>query len=369
VSEAIRFLHALAQALATMALYSPGHPAARRSVEGAWEALSALLALEAHPAFLFLGGAPVFAGRALHELADWPWSGRLADVAVQRIDFDRTLSAKNLEAFLDVLQSRLAGGEERGEVHLPGVSFGPVVVETAVTEDEVLPDATPTDDGTVVYVDLTDEIEAMRHVFAEARAGRVARPEVDAVARLLLGLLEEHALPMAESAQGSSPPVDAINTALLTMVAAMRVGVEGEDLHRLAVAALWHDIGVARLPFDLATKSALTAEERAIVETHTTRGATLLLEHGGHALALPSLVACEHHLRPDGTGYPTRRFGHAAHWVSSLVGVAAAYVAVRADRPYRASWSAERAMRYVESGAGTVFEADAARMVLDVLRA
>ncbi len=367
MSEAIRFLHALAQALATMSLYSPGHPAARRSVDGAWQVLSALLALDAHPAFLFLGGAPVYGGRALHELADWPWSGRLAEVAVQRLDVDRGLTAETFEALLDNLQTRLMGGDDRGEVHLIGASFGPVVVEAATAEDGGEPEEEDADQGKMVFIDLTDEVEAMRHVFAEAKAGRVARPEVDAVARLLVGALKGHVFPMAESPDGASPALQAVNTALVTIAAGARAGLEDEDLHRLAVAALWHDIGVARLPFDLATKSSLTAAERAIVETHTTRGATLLLEEGGQALALASIVACEHHLRPDGTGYPTRRFGHAAHWVSSLVGVAAAYVAVRADRPYRAQWSPERSLRYIESGAGTVFDSDAAAMVLGLL--
>jgi hypothetical protein len=155
MSEAIRFLHALAQALATMALYSPGHPAARRGIETAWQALTALLAREAHPAF------------------DWPWSPRLADVAVQRLDFDRTITAEVFEALLDKLQLRLSGGDDVGEVHLLGVSYGPVVVEEAF--EDVVPEesAEPEDAATrMVAMDLSDELDAMRYVLAEARKGR-----------------------------------------------------------------------------------------------------------------------------------------------------------------------------------------------------
>lgn len=368
MSEAIRFLHALAQALATMALYSPGHPAARRGIEGAWQALTALLAREPHPAFLFLGSAPIYGGRALHELADWPWSARLADVAVQRLDFDRTITAEVFESLLDKLQLRLGGGGDAGEVHLLGVSYGPVVVEEAPDEGAAEPVAEPVDEGRrVIAVDLSDELDAMRFVLAEARAGRVARAEVEAVARLLVALLSDHALAHADATDQGDPAVQAVNTALLALAAGMQAGLGADDLHALAVAALWHDIGVMRLPFDLASKSSLSPAERGVMEGHTVLGASLLLAHGGRTLRLAASVAFEHHLRPDGTGYPARRFGQPAHWASSLIGVAAAYLAVRTARPYRAAWTEERALGYLKSGGGTVFEAEAARLVAEVV--
>ena len=66
MSDAIRFLHALAQALSAISLYSPGHPAAAKALEAAWQALQVLLKRDARPTFFFLGGAPVYSGRALH---------------------------------------------------------------------------------------------------------------------------------------------------------------------------------------------------------------------------------------------------------------------------------------------------------------
>lgn len=368
MSEAIRFLPALAQPLATRPLYSPGHPAARRGIDTAWQALTALLEREAHPAFLFLGSAPIYGGRALHELADWPWSARLADVAVQRLDFDRSITAEVFEALLDKLQVRLSGGEDIGEVHLLGVSYGPVVVEEAFDDGE--PDAIvePEDEGAhVVAMDLHDEIDAMRFVLAEAGSGRVARAEVEAVARLLVALMAHHALPQADATDRGDPAVHAVNTALLALAAGVKAGLGADGLLDLAVAALWHDIGEMRLPFDLASKTSLSESERGIVEGHTVLGASLLLSQGGRTLRLAASVAFEHHLRPDGTGYPSRRLPQPPHWASSLIGVAAAYVAVRAARPYRAAWSPERALAYLRAGEGTVFEPGAAQLIADLI--
>jgi putative two-component system response regulator len=160
-----------------------------------------------------------------------------------------------------------------------------------------------------------------------------------------------------------------VNTALLVLAAGAKAGLGPDDLHSLAVAALWHDIGVMRLPFDLAGKSSLSEGERTIMEGHTVLGATLLLDHGGRTLRLAASVAFEHHLRPDGTGYPVRRLGQSPHWASSLIGVAAAYLAVRAARPYRAAWTAERALGYLRAGEGTVFEQAAARLIADLVAA
>ncbi|MES2124691.1 MAG: hypothetical protein V4503_08370, partial [Gemmatimonadota bacterium] len=96
MSEAVRFLHAIAQALSAASLYSPGHPATRRSLDNVYDALKTLLAVDAHPVLLFLGSAPVYAGRALHELSDWPWSRRLSAIGVQRMECDDAVTSESI---------------------------------------------------------------------------------------------------------------------------------------------------------------------------------------------------------------------------------------------------------------------------------
>jgi hypothetical protein len=369
MNDAIRFLHSLAQALSTMALYSPGHPAGKRAVDAAWQALRALLDSNPQPAFLFLGGPPVYAGRAVHELADWPWCARLADVAIQRLDMDPSITPEGVEQLLLLWQQRLSGGTDVSalETRLPGVTFGPVEVQNRVSDDGMVPAEAPVEDDAMVFLDLIEEIEALRFVVSEARAARIARGEVEAVARLLLQHVGPHTLAQAEVEDGAEPAAHALNTALLTMAAGIRAGLDEADVLHLGEAAIWHDIGVARLPFDLARKTSLSVDERLTMERHTTLGASLLLAAGGTGLELAAQVAFEHHLRPDRTGYPSRRFAQAPHWASSLIGVAAAYVALRADRPFRAAWTAEHAVAYLRSSAGTVFDQRAAALVAELV--
>ncbi len=367
MSEAIRFLHAMAQALATMALYTPGHPAARRGTEGAWQALQALLAVDATPSFLFLGSAPVFAGRALHELSDWPWSKRLAAALVQRLEFDRTVDPTSFEAMLNTLQTLTAGGQASGEVRLTGIAYGPVGVEQLVLDEGSVASAPAVEEETTVLLNLADELDVVRYLLDEAASARIARAEADAVVRLLGAYVDQFGLPQSNVADGAHPAAHALNTALVVMAAGARAGFDATDRHRLGVVALWHDVGMTLLPAELSGKESLSTEERTIVERHTSLGAQLLLRTGGAGLEFAALVAFEHHLRPNGTGYPARRFGTAPHWASGLVGAAATYTAMRAPRSYREAWSAPRALAHLEAGAGTLFEADATQLVVGVV--
>ncbi len=372
MSEAIRFLHALAQALATMTLYSPGHPAARRAVSTTWDALQALLQADATPIFFFLGGAPVYRGRALHEISGWSWSPRLAQAGIQRLEFTEAVTAEGLTQALDRLLDQVShdrSDDSDSVPAIPGVLFGSVVVEEI--EEPTAEDGMAQVEGSrEVQLDLPDEIDAMTFLLAEARQGRLARAEAEAVVRLLGGLLDTHPLPqvLAPSDHAGYAPVHALNTALLTMAAGTVSGVDRVGRHRLGLAALLHDIGMACLPDRLAVQESLSPEERVLIETHTTLGASLLVQTGGRGLELAAIVAWEHHLRPDGTGYPARRIRPTPHWASRLIGVAAAYNALRAARPYRPAWSPDRALGYLETEAGRVFDPEAARLLVGLVR-
>lgn len=371
MSEAVRFLHALAQALSAASLYSPGHPATRRSLETLFQSLVALLKVDAHPVLLFLGGAPVYGGRALHELSDWPWSRRLSAVGIQRLECDSSLTEDSAAVLIEQIMVRMSTGASVGvgEAGIPGIIYGNVAVLEEVAlepSEQAFSGGAPSRE---LLLDLADEIEAMAWIRSEAVGGNIARGEASAVVRILGGLFEHHELPQV--AHGDDPAryplVHAINTALLTMAAASP-WVDRPGRHRLGVAALLHDIGMARIPVELGNKEMLTIAERITVETHTSLGARLLLESGGRGLELAAAVAYEHHLRPDQSGYPARRFRPVPHWSSRLVSAASTYAALRSPRAFRPRWAANRALAYLEDGAGTVFDAEAANMLAMVVR-
>lgn len=289
MSEAIRFLHALAQAFSAMNLYAPGHPAATRAIALAWQALEVLLARAPDHAFLFLGNAPIHDGRPLHELASWPWSPRLAKVDLHRIEFHAGITAEAFRQFLERVQARfIRGGVPADESVEPleGIDYGPVVVEDAEgAVAGLIPEeyALAVENSAELVIDMVDELEAFMFIREEAGAGRVAWAEAEAVVRLLIGYSLHLKLPQAAAPADHLmyPAVHAINTTCLVIAAGQTMGLERADLQRLGLAALLHDVGMARLPARFTTAARLSEADRATMESHPAEGAALLLTGGG----------------------------------------------------------------------------------------
>jgi putative two-component system response regulator len=71
---------------------------------------------------------------------------------------------------------------------------------------------------------------------------------------------------------------------------------------------------------------------------------------------LAAVVAYEHHLLLDGSGYPCRHSPRDTHYGSRLVHVCDVYDALRTRRPYRDAWESETALQYLEQRAGLEFD-------------
>jgi putative nucleotidyltransferase with HDIG domain len=84
----------------------------------------------------------------------------------------------------------------------------------------------------------------------------------------------------------------------------LSLGVGRADLERLYSAAMFHDIGKARIPLAILDKPGrLDAEERAMIETHPAAGYEFLK---GHERISPEILNAvrHHHEYLDGSGYP-----------------------------------------------------------------
>ena len=85
-------------------------------------------------------------------------------------------------------------------------------------------------------------------------------------------------------------------------------------------------------------------------------------------LGLAATVAYEHHVMIDGGGYPHFHFPRSCHYASRLVHVCDVFDAFRTDRPYRAAWTTDAALDYIEQRAGTEFDPEIARAFAIMMR-
>jgi diguanylate cyclase (GGDEF)-like protein len=152
---------------------------------------------------------------------------------------------------------------------------------------------------------------------------------------------------------------------------ALRVGAElGLDeaaLKRLELGALFHDIGKIGIPADILLKpQELTAEERALIETHPELGERILAPIEQLAQVRPIVRAC--HERWDGAGYPDRLKGDEIPLEARIIFACDAFHAMTTDRPYRERLPVAEAERRLRKASGSQFDPRVIEAALRVLR-
>ena len=133
-----------------------------------------------------------------------------------------------------------------------------------------------------------------------------------------------------------------VNVATLSLLIAKQIGFDAATTAAIGEAALLHDIGKTRIPLEVIRKpGALDKRERALMESHTTYGAEILVEVDGLRPLTPT-VALEHHRSVKGSGYPELG-DQVPHFMSQLVSVADIYEAMTGARTYQAPSQPEQA--------------------------
>jgi putative nucleotidyltransferase with HDIG domain len=144
-----------------------------------------------------------------------------------------------------------------------------------------------------------------------------------------------------------------------------RIGLSGWRMQALEYAALLHDIGYLSVGKRVLSKGGcLTPEEWTAVRNHAEVGASII----GRVKALHrvSEIVRAHHERPDGRGYPKGISGPHIPKEAGVLKVADAFVAMTSDRPYRKALGVGEATRKIRSGAGSRFDTQVVRGLLDL---
>lgn len=133
------------------------------------------------------------------------------------------------------------------------------------------------------------------------------------------------------------------------------LGMEGERLRTLEIAATLHDLGKVGIPDSiLRNTGALTAEEAELMRKHPEYGWCILRLILGFERA--SLVVLHHQEWYDGSGYPAGLEGDEIPLGSRIVAVVDTFDAMLSNRPYRKGFAAEEVMERLQPEAGQQFD-------------
>ncbi len=145
------------------------------------------------------------------------------------------------------------------------------------------------------------------------------------------------------------------DVAALSLRLGRRLGLNGQQLEELKLAAELHDVGKLAIPDTVLEKPGpLSEEEWRFVRQHTIVGQRIL--SASPALHGVARIVRATHERWDGTGYVDGLVGDDIPLAARIIAVCDAFAAMTSDQAYRATMSSEQALDELRRCAGTQFD-------------
>jgi HD-GYP domain-containing protein (c-di-GMP phosphodiesterase class II) len=133
------------------------------------------------------------------------------------------------------------------------------------------------------------------------------------------------------------------------------LGLSTEELDKLRISALLHDVGKIGVEDRVLKKpGSLTPEEFGLMKQHTVKGANIMRPVSQLKEMLPGIEL--HHEHMDGRGYPYGLQGQQIPMMARIIGVADTLDAMTTNRPYQTAMELDYAMERIRSLTGSKFD-------------
>jgi putative nucleotidyltransferase with HDIG domain len=357
VQLADELLRSFAATLRSAQLYSQGHPIITRNLGSFSAALQLLHTLSPRVVIGLIGDEVIVDDTPIAKAdAMGPLINRLKQHGLERITIERGVTLEELGRFVTattVLEHQDAGtAPETAFAGMPHIRVGRVTVD----------DRTPGELADIATIKrmYTEAVSVASDLWASAQTegkpdATVAKTMIDGLAQAVAqnrpALLALTTLKNYDNYTFTHM----VNVSILTMGQARGLGIDGALLRELGLAALMHDIGKVKTPLEILNKpDKLTTDEFTIMKRHTVDGAEMLRSTPDIPTLAP-VVAFEHHLRLDGSGYPdvkrpTLNVG------TMLCGIADVYDAMRSQRAYQQAFPTDRILEVLKRNDGKQFD-------------
>jgi putative nucleotidyltransferase with HDIG domain len=332
-----------AAAARSATLYSPSHPLVQRGVD-ALAALCASITQKADSVVIgFVGDEVVVNAERLPKSAAAlvGFARDMREREIEKITVQRGVTRDELRTFVCELADRHATAPLQARLQQHGVTR--ILIGKLAIERDEEPD-TGIAAARRIY---GTAVETAQQLWQQAKAGdkpdpAAARQIIDSLARLVGGDRTSLLALTALKKYDNYTFTHMVNVSVLAMAQARSLNLEGALLREFGFAALMHDIGKVHTPQEVLNKpDKLTPEEFDIMQRHVVDGAHIL-RRTPEMPALAPVVAFEHHLRQDLSGYP-RGIGHRQlNLCTQIVSIADVYDALRSTRVYREGLPSDR---------------------------
>ncbi|MBI4279476.1 MAG: HD-GYP domain-containing protein [Armatimonadetes bacterium] len=365
-------LRLLAAAKRQRHLYPVGHPAMAEITSQLTDVLTDLLLAQPVVRFHIYEDTFFWENRLLLEESFllYPLLMELKQIDIGGFEFHRGIEGSEIERFVDVLHThpralREMGGvagalKEKGVASITALPRRNVLLEKPRAEIDV---------AEVYRVALRSAYEfdyaASEGLPLDLRKARLfINAMVDVVVQDRFAFLGFNSLKRYDEDTSHH----CVNVCVLSVLMGTRLSLDRPQIFALGIAALLHDLGKVRVPWQVITKpGVLTPRERDLINRHPIYGAHLLQKLPGLA-RIAMVVAFEHHAHYDLTGYPQIAAKDRPHLFSRIVQIADFYEAVTSSRRvYRRPMLPDMAMKMILSRAGQMFDPTLARLFVRLL--
>ncbi len=360
-------LRRLAAAIRSAQLYSAGHPLVARNMDALAATVSALHALEDEIVVGLVGDKivvddlPVASADLLGPLVR-----RLRQAGIERIALQRGADGAEIARLVEAIASAPSSVDETATAITPlaHVRVGRLRIEEHAEAD--------LGDMAAIRRLYNDAVVSAQAVWESALTE--GKPDVTQARRVIDGLAQavaqnRHALLALTSLKSydNYTFTHMVNVSILVMGQARGLGLDGPLLRELGLAGLMHDIGKVRTPNEILNKpDKLTEAEFAIMKKHTVDGAEIL-RLTPDIPPLAPVVAFEHHLRIDGSGYPDGVRRDALGLATMLGGIADVYDAMRSKRAYQQAFPTDRILAVLKHNDGSQFDQHLVRRFVQLI--
>ena len=349
-------------------LYSKGHPIIARNMESLSAALQLLHSLQ-RGVVIGLVADEVIVDDMPMARADTmgPLVKRLQTAGVERITIERGVTMEELITFVDAFTTVEQHGV--GDTPAPFPAMAHIRVGRVTIGQRI--EGSATDMATIRRL-YDDAVSVAGSVYDSTQIE--GKPDVPMARTMIDGLAQAVAQNRtALLALTTLKNYDnytfthMVNVSVLTMGQARGLGIDGPLLREFGLAALMHDIGKVRTPIDILNKpDKLTEAEFAIMKRHVIDGAEILRQLP-EVPTLAPVIAFEHHLRLDGSGYPDGVVRNSLNVGTMLCSIADVYDAMRSQRGYQQAFPTDRILEVLKRSDGKQFDQHLVRRFVQLI--
>ena len=365
------FIRNTAMAISNVFLYSFDHPQVSNLCAKGILSLKEAMGNDPEISFMVIDGELIHDGILLKKSM---YFARLAQLLANRgigsVRITRDVGTAEMEGF--ILNLAKKGSKHDPIYSSPNIHLGKMEVRRAWPGDTELAAAdTPKGPGSPEM--SGDEIAKLMEIYEEVQKHKKLKVVgIHEIVNGIVDILNQGITPFLGLAPLRSTDeytfAHSIDVCSLNIAQAMGLGIEGQPLYDIGIAAMLHDIGKLFIPVEIINKpGSLDKKEWSLMKEHPIRGAEYLLGSPGIP-KLAVITAFEHHMKFNYAGYPEAPKGWKQNLCSQITTISDHFDAMRTRRSYRSALETEQVISFMGDKLGIELHPGLTKNFLQILK-